>query len=505
MGRKLTYNEEQLNILRKNYPSGDWDIIQATFPNKSRANIRALARKHGITRERDLKKDLDISGQTFGNLTALYKIDNERPVKWKCKCSCGNETIVDVYSLINHTIKSCGCLKHRPAINANDLTGQRFGMLTAIERLSHYRGKDTYYRCICDCGREKIVSQSNLRLGHTKSCGPQNHSRKEYELFNHDLDDKEETFYVYRHVSPSGKSYIGITKQEPERRFQNGEGYKTQAVFYRAIQKYGWDSFKHEILEEGLTEKEACEKEAYYISEVYKSFAPNGYNTQEGGFHGRTFVYPVIQYFEDKPVNFFEGIMQAAKEMGIAAKTIRIHTGKENAIEGYYFEILPPIMPYNIDAELTALENKEHYRIKDIIDKDHKNKTIQRNYETRKPVNQYTLDGKYVRSFPSLVEARKSITVGDGGAIDAAVNPKRQGEAAYGYMWKYDTGDHSDIEPIKYKHQKAVLKIDKNSGKIIERYKSMAEASRSLKVSMHKIKYACDGKDSFDTFILKFE
>ena len=80
---------------------------------------------------------------------------------------------------------------------------------------------------------------------------------KDFELLDYELDDKNKTYYVYRHISPNGKSYIGITKQEPTRRFQNGNGYKTQRAFYRAIQKYGWDSFKHEILEEGLTEKEA--------------------------------------------------------------------------------------------------------------------------------------------------------------------------------------------------------------------------------------------------------
>ena len=96
---------------------------------------------------------------------------------------------------------------------------------------------------------------------------------------------------------------------------------------------------------------------------------------------------------------------------------MNLPSGKENAIEGYYFEILSPIEPYNVDPELADLENTEHYRLKDIIEKEHKNKTIQRNLLTRKPINQYTLDGKYLRSFPSIVEARKSIVTGDGGAF----------------------------------------------------------------------------------------
>ncbi len=33
-------------------------------------------------------------------------------------------------------------------------------------------------------------------------------------------------YNVYSHTSPSGKKYIGITKQKPEHRWSNGDGYK---------------------------------------------------------------------------------------------------------------------------------------------------------------------------------------------------------------------------------------------------------------------------------------
>ena len=36
-----------------------------------------------------------------------------------------------------------------------DLTGQRFGRLTVIERVEN-KGKHTRYLCHCDCGEEKI-------------------------------------------------------------------------------------------------------------------------------------------------------------------------------------------------------------------------------------------------------------------------------------------------------------------------------------------------------------
>lgn len=43
-------------------------------------------------------------------------------------------------------------------------------------------------------------------------------------------------YTVYRHTSPSGKVYIGITKQKPHKRWNSG-----QPLFERAILKYGWD------------------------------------------------------------------------------------------------------------------------------------------------------------------------------------------------------------------------------------------------------------------------
>lgn len=95
-----------------------------------------------------------------------------------------------------------------------------------------------------------------------------------------------ENYTVYKHTSPSGKVYIGITQQKPEYRWNCGKGYKLQQYFYNAIQKYGWDNFKHEILFEGLSKEEACQKEIELIAE-YKSNNPEfGYNQSIGGESG---------------------------------------------------------------------------------------------------------------------------------------------------------------------------------------------------------------------------
>ena len=54
--------------------------------------------------------------------------------------------------------------------NAIDLSGQKFGRLTANYRLKGSGGKSTWL-CTCDCGATKIVLSDSLRKGRTKSCG----------------------------------------------------------------------------------------------------------------------------------------------------------------------------------------------------------------------------------------------------------------------------------------------------------------------------------------------
>lgn len=94
-------------------------------------------------------------------------------------------------------------------------------------------------------------------------------------------------YTVYMHISPSDKRYIGITHLKPTYRYgKNGNGYKRCTVFYRAIQKYGWDNFKHIIVCSNLSKEDACNKEQELISE-YKTNNPKyGYNCSLGGESG---------------------------------------------------------------------------------------------------------------------------------------------------------------------------------------------------------------------------
>ena len=45
--------------------------------------------------------------------------------------------------------------------------------------------------------------------------------------------------YLYMHICPNGKKYVGITIQEPNQRWRDGKGYYKNKHFYNAILKYG--------------------------------------------------------------------------------------------------------------------------------------------------------------------------------------------------------------------------------------------------------------------------
>lgn len=89
------------------------------------------------------------------------------------------------------------------------------------------------------------------------------------------------SYTVYRHVFPNGKQYIGITMQDPVKRWNGGSGYRKQPKIMGAIIKYGWDNIRHEVLLTGLTKAEAEEAEIMLISAA-DSIA-QGYNVDTGG------------------------------------------------------------------------------------------------------------------------------------------------------------------------------------------------------------------------------
>ncbi len=101
-----------------------------------------------------MSKVKDLTGMKFGKLTAISltgKTGHNGAI-WLCVCECGNTAEVESYNLCSGRVKSCGCSQHAPG----DYTGVRRGKLIGIRRTGKtctYRGKkQDVWLWQCSCG-----------------------------------------------------------------------------------------------------------------------------------------------------------------------------------------------------------------------------------------------------------------------------------------------------------------------------------------------------------------
>ena len=141
----------------------------------------------------------------------------------------------------------------------------------------------------------------------------------------------ENNYCVYMHMLKSdGRKYIGITwhTQYPNRRWRNGLGYKQGTHFRHAISKYGWNSFKHEILFKNLTKEQACNKEKALIKLFNTQDPRYGFNVASGGDGYRVFeISKVVLEYQYITLNKTKN--QCAEYFGCSKSVI------ENRIQEY--------------------------------------------------------------------------------------------------------------------------------------------------------------------------
>lgn len=234
------------------------------------------------------------------------------------------------------------------------------------------------------------------------------------------LQDKH--YIVYKHTAPNDKVYIGITGFDPQYRWlNNGRGYQHQSTFFNAIIKYGWINFKHEILFEGLTEEEALNKEEELIQQ-YKSYDRRyGYNVSlRGAIYGKELngtrsncrrkeVAPIPEWknrgriviaqdSEGNTIKRYRSVHELAVELNEPIETLRTRLNK-------YKVLTYPEVTYKYDECQTP------------------------------KVEMLTLEGEYIRTFDSLVEAYKYLNRVNKGFITQVCVGKR--DSYLGYKWKF--------------------------------------------------------------------
>ena len=88
---------------------------------------------------------------------------------YKCLCDCGKEVMLSREQLTRNETPSCKkCARKFRFI---DLTNRKFGKLTVLKLYESGDYKSTRWTCICDCGNTKNLISSQLTTGKSISCG----------------------------------------------------------------------------------------------------------------------------------------------------------------------------------------------------------------------------------------------------------------------------------------------------------------------------------------------
>ena len=261
-------------------------------------------------------------------------------------------------------------------------------------------------------------------------------------------------FVVYKHTSPNGKVYIGITSQNPIERWRGGKGYKTNPHFWNAIVKYGWDNFKHEILFTDLTKEEAEQKEIELIAFYKSNCSEFGYNISSGG-HLQRVGFKIDKKTRLKISKSLKGKCTGNKNpmygrcgarnpfygkhhTDETKQKLRVaNTGKyksddlKNKLSKLYSGVNNP----NYGKHHT---NEAKLKISQAVtnswNEDKRNKLVERNKQGTKRVSCFTLQGDFIENYSSVKAAAESVNISASG-ISACLKGKQK--SAGKYLWRY--------------------------------------------------------------------
>ena len=118
------------------------------------------------------RKCIDITGNKYGRLTAVERhgTASSGGALWFCRCDCGKTAIAKSIRLRNGVTISCGCFKNPPS-NFIDRTGTVYSHLTVLKQVGNNEHSQTKWLCRCECGKETVVLGNSLGNNHTRSCG----------------------------------------------------------------------------------------------------------------------------------------------------------------------------------------------------------------------------------------------------------------------------------------------------------------------------------------------
>lgn len=137
-------------------------------PSRSCGCLRREALREAISH--------DLHGMFFEDLEVLgvaeHRNDNGN-VWWRCKCSCGEICEYPGSLLVTGRRTHCPSPKHK-RYAYKDITGQTIGNLTALYRIPGNQNGSSMWHCRCElCGGEVDYSYNTIRFTDVQSCGCQ--------------------------------------------------------------------------------------------------------------------------------------------------------------------------------------------------------------------------------------------------------------------------------------------------------------------------------------------
>lgn len=244
-------------------------------------------------------------------------------------------------------------------------------------------------------------------------------------------------YLLYKHQTPSGKIYIGITSNTIERRCGRGSGYSHNEYFTRAIKKYGWDNISHEILCVGLTAEEAEEKERQFIRTYQSNNKDFGYNLTDGGEKGKRHSTSSIDKMRAAKRGKYAG--EANPRFG---KQCSPETRKKisDALKGKMSGANNPnygkVMSVEQREKIRQSRIGRHYPVlSEAMKKSHACQEIHEHQKVK--VNQYAKDGTFIKSWPSAGDAAEALLGNHKGQSNICSCANGNIKSAYGFVWRH--------------------------------------------------------------------
>ena len=262
--------------------------------------------------------------------------------------------------------------------------------------------------------------------------------------------EKEVIYTVYQHRNlKNGKSYIGMTSQEPKYRWNNGKGYQNNSKMWNDIQESDWNTaWEHNILGKFENEQEALNIEEMFIW-LFDS-TNDGYNTSSYGNNYYKRSEETIKKMSEAHTGEKNHMFGKHHSEETRNKMSEAQTGEKNPMFGKHHseetrnkmseaqtgekshwygkhpsEETKNRISESMSGEKNPMYGKHH--------SEESKKKIRENTPS-KPVLQFSKDGEFIAEYPSTGEAgRQTGCIQQ--SICACCNGKRK--SCGGFIWKY--------------------------------------------------------------------